>query len=86
VSYDGLIEFGRQVASEGNSSDRIFMHGEILWHALAPRRQEFWANWSVLTGVPLPPGFEQKGFHSSMCRPSEVYYWFGIPDESDSAE
>ena len=89
ASYEGLIAFGRQVAREEGSSERserISFENEALWEALRTHSQEFFQNWSVVTGIPLPPGLENKGFHYWACCAHEVYYWFGPPDSSDPDE
>jgi uncharacterized protein (TIGR02996 family) len=86
VSYEGLLEFGRRAAREESSSGRIYFDNEAMWHALQAGSQEFWNNWSVVTGLPLPPGLENKGFHHWQCCPTENYYWFGPPDSSDPDE
>jgi uncharacterized protein (TIGR02996 family) len=90
ASYNGLIEFGRQVTREGNSaervSERVYLDSWGVWNALADCSQEFWKHWSVITGVPLPPSMDQKGFHSWMCCSHEVYYWFGPPDRSETED
>jgi len=83
-SYDGLIEFGCQVAKEDSSSESIsFSDNKAMWYALKAHSQDYWTNWSVVTGIPLPPGLESKGFHHWQCCPQEIYYWFGSPDSSD---
>ena len=86
VLYEEVIDFGRQVAREENPSERIYFDNEDLWRALQACSQEFWTNWSILTGIPLPPGLETKGFHSWSCCPTDNSYWFGPPDSSESDE
>jgi hypothetical protein len=55
---------------------------------LKAHSQEFWDNWSVVTGVSLPPGVDNKDFHTWECCPHEVHYWFGSPldGEQDLSE
>ncbi len=86
ISYEGLIEFGRRVAKEVGSSKNIGLISEAMWEALRARSQEFWKNWSIVTGIPLPPSLKDKGFHHWSCCPWENHYWFGSPDSSDPAE
>jgi uncharacterized protein (TIGR02996 family) len=87
VSYDGVLAFGRHAVKEESASGRVSMtRNEALWSALRADSQEFWRNWSVVTGVPLPPSFEHKGFHSWACCSNEVYYWFGLPPLDDPDE
>jgi uncharacterized protein (TIGR02996 family) len=86
ISYEGLIAFGRRVVKEESSSGRTYLDNECMWHALQANSQEFWQNWSIVTGIPLPAGLDTKGFRSWQCCPTENYYWFGPPDSSDSDE
>jgi uncharacterized protein (TIGR02996 family) len=86
VSYAELIEFGRQAARKASSSERVYFDNEALWHALQADSQEFWKHWSVVTGIPLPPSLEDKGFRYWQCCPGEVYYYFGPPDPSEPDE
>jgi uncharacterized protein (TIGR02996 family) len=88
LSYEGLIEFGRRVIKEESTSERVYFDydNEALWHALRGSDQEFWKNWSIVTGIPLPPSLQNKGFHHWSCCAHEVYYWFGTPDSSDPEE
>jgi uncharacterized protein (TIGR02996 family) len=86
ITYEELIEFGREVVKEESSLERTYVDNEVMWHALRDNSQEFWKNWSVVTGVPLPPGLGDKGFHRWQCCPNEVYYWFGTPDSDEPDE
>jgi uncharacterized protein (TIGR02996 family) len=86
VSYEGLIEFGRRVAKEESSSGRTYMDNETMWDALKAHGEEFWKNWSTVTGVPLELDLENNGFHYWRCCSHEVYYWFGPPDSSEPDE
>jgi uncharacterized protein (TIGR02996 family) len=86
ISYEELIEFGRQAVKEESSSKDTPIHGETLWGALQANSQEFWKNWSVVTGIPLPPSLESKGFYHWECCPREHFYWFGSPGPSDPDE
>ena len=57
-----------------------------MWYALKDYVQEFWRNWSIVTGITLPSHLENKDFHRWACCSHEVYYWFGSPDEDDAEE
>ena len=54
ISCEELIEFGRQVAKDENSKERVYLDKEGMWDALKAHSQEFWQNWSIVTGIPLP--------------------------------
>jgi uncharacterized protein (TIGR02996 family) len=83
VSYAGLVAFGRQVVKEESPSERIYLDNEAMGDALRANLQKFWENWSVVTGIPLPPNLAARGVHRSECCPTEVYYWFGPLGSSD---
>lgn len=86
ISCAELIEFGRQVAKEESSTERVYIDNEAMWDALKAHGQEFWKNWSVVTGIPLPARLETQDFHHWRCCAHEVYYWFGEPDASEGEE
>jgi uncharacterized protein (TIGR02996 family) len=86
LAYEQLIEFGRRVAKEGSTSERVYVDNEDMWYALRDKSLEYWANWSVVTSLPFPPGLESKGFHHWQCCPTENYYWFREPDANESEE
>jgi hypothetical protein len=35
--------------------------------ALRDNGRDFWINWSIVTGVALPPDFEEKSFFRCAC-------------------
>ncbi len=86
VSYEGLLEFGRKVVQDESTSGRIYIDNEAMWDGLKAQSREFWENWSVVTGIPLPRSLGTKDFHHWACCAHEVYYWFGSPDESSDSE
>jgi uncharacterized protein (TIGR02996 family) len=57
----GLIESADQWEFHFGFANNIDMC-EAMWGSAS----EFWKNWSVVTGIPLPPGVEEKShFHCS---------------------
>jgi uncharacterized protein (TIGR02996 family) len=83
VSYAELINFGRRVATATSDVD---VSNYSLWSALHAKTEPFFLNWSVVTGMALPPNFQAKGFHSWQCCPNENYYWFGAPGPSEDED
>jgi uncharacterized protein (TIGR02996 family) len=77
-SYEELMEFGHRAVNETNSSQKTAVD-EAMWADLKAHSQEFWDNWSVVTGVPLPRSLDNKEFETWECCSHEVYYWFGPP-------
>jgi uncharacterized protein (TIGR02996 family) len=42
-------------------------NNEEMRYELAANKREFWKNWSVVTGITLPPGVEEKSYFSCSC-------------------
>jgi uncharacterized protein (TIGR02996 family) len=83
TSYEELIEFGNKAVQEANTTKSVHLNNESIWDALKSNSQEFWKNWSIVTGSPVPPEFENKGFYHWQCCPGEDYQWFGEPPSED---
>lgn len=69
LSYADLIELGRE-AIEETDEERLGFHcgnNDIMCDALRENSQEFWKNWSILTGIPLPPDVEGISYFSCAC-------------------
>lgn len=74
ISYETLVELGREAIERG--VERADGH-EYWWFscgnnmgmcdALRDNPGEFWKNWSIITGVPLPPDIEEKSGFSCGC-------------------
>ena len=79
-SYEALIDFGHRVVNAVSPAENISVD-EAMWADLKANSQEFWDNWSIVTGVSLPQSLDNKDFHTWECCPHEVYYWFGSPDD-----
>ena len=69
ISYEELLELGRE-AVEGADNEGIGFHcgnNMEMCEALQDNSLEFWKNWSVVTGVPLPPDVGEKSYFSCSC-------------------
>jgi len=44
-----------------------FGNNEQMLYSLAKNRSEFWKHWSVVTGIPMPPGIEEKTRFHCAC-------------------
>jgi uncharacterized protein (TIGR02996 family) len=44
-----------------------FGNNEDMLEAIATNAREYWTNWSIITGIPLPPGVEAKSRFSCAC-------------------
>jgi uncharacterized protein (TIGR02996 family) len=66
ISYEDLLQLGRE-AVEGADEQGFGLscgNNMDMCDALRDNSREFWKNWSIVTGVPLPPDFEDtSGFY-----------------------
>jgi uncharacterized protein (TIGR02996 family) len=69
ISYEELIELGRQAVEEADPWWFGFSCGNnmTLCDALRANSREFWKNWSIVTGLPLPPDAEERSGFSCAC-------------------
>jgi uncharacterized protein (TIGR02996 family) len=69
ISFGQLLQLGRKAVEEADERGIVFECGanEDMCDALRANTRTFWTNWSVVTGVPLPPGFETKSFFGCSC-------------------
>jgi uncharacterized protein (TIGR02996 family) len=83
-AYSDLLDFGRR-ATAAEEDGKVYF-SERMWSALKTNIDEFWTNWSLVTGLPSPTIPEDRGFQHWVCCSHEVYYWFGLPDPEDADE
>lgn len=81
ITYDELITFGREVAKEEANKERVYTNS-TMWQTLEANSQEFWKNFTIVTGIPLPAAHESRGFHYWECCAHDISYWFGSPDRT----
>jgi uncharacterized protein (TIGR02996 family) len=69
ISYEQLLELGRDAVDQAGEGRCGFSCGtnETMCDALRANRPTFWQNWSIVTGVPLPPDVENTGYFSCAC-------------------
>lgn len=69
TSYEQLIELGGVAVKEANERGFGFDCGsnESLCEALRANSAEFWKNWSIVTGIPLPADAEKKSYFGCSC-------------------
>jgi uncharacterized protein (TIGR02996 family) len=65
ISYEILIDLGRTAVEEADERGFGFSCGNnmTMCEALWVSGREFWKNWSIVTGIPLPPDAEVTGGH-----------------------
>jgi uncharacterized protein (TIGR02996 family) len=69
ISYEELLRLGRE-AVEGADKDGFgFSTGNnmTMCDALRANSLEFWKNWSIVTGIALPPDVESKSGFGCAC-------------------
>ena len=66
ISYEDLIELGREAAERGEFG---FSCGNnmSMCDALRADSREFWENWSIVTGIPVPPDVEDRSYYGCAC-------------------
>ena len=73
ISYADLLDLGRRaITSTGRSKSKreyVISCGNNIGmsDALGENCREFWTNWSIVTGIPLPPDIEEKSYFSCAC-------------------
>jgi uncharacterized protein (TIGR02996 family) len=69
VSYEELIELGKEAIKNGDREGYWLSCGNNmdLCDALRDNCAEFWKNWCIVTGTPLPPDIEEKSVFSCAC-------------------
>ncbi len=69
ISYATLLELGREAVEGADESGFGFSCGNnmTMCDALRADRVEFWKNWSIVTGIPVPPDVETKSGFSCAC-------------------
>jgi uncharacterized protein (TIGR02996 family) len=68
-TYTDLLELARVAVEEANERGFGFDCGsnERLCEALRANPREFWENWSVVTGIPVPPDADKKSYFGCSC-------------------
>jgi uncharacterized protein (TIGR02996 family) len=71
ISYKELLELGRQAVEEAVADESGFGfycgNNMTMSNALQENGQEFWKNWSIVTGIPLPPDMDEKCYFRCAC-------------------
>lgn len=69
IAYEELLELGRQAVAESGKDGLGFYCGNnmTMCGALRGNSREFWKNWSVVTGIPLPPDAAGKSYFNCAC-------------------
>lgn len=67
IDYERLVEMAFEaVESLDDGDDRNacmrFGSAEGLMYAFSEQRDEFWKNWSIVTGIPLPESISRVGY------------------------
>lgn len=66
ITYDDLIAFGRS-AIEENDYWLSCGSNDLMCDALREKCEEFWKNWSIITGVPVPADAVEQSSFSCAC-------------------
>lgn len=72
-AYQTLMDFGQYVADEDQRTNLTVPEEAV--DVLRGHFDEFFENWSIVTGNPLPPHLKQKSFYWECCAVER--YWIG---------
>jgi uncharacterized protein (TIGR02996 family) len=69
ISYEQLLELGRKGVENATEGDIGFSCGnnQTMCDALRENCQEFWKNWSTVTGIPVPADIEEQSYFRCAC-------------------
>jgi uncharacterized protein (TIGR02996 family) len=68
ISYEDLINLGREAIEETDEEVALSCGNNMsMCNALRSNSREFWKNWSIVTGIALPPDFDETGHFSCAC-------------------
>lgn len=69
MPYEELLERGRHAVEDADNEWFGFSCGNnmTMCDALRDNSKEFWENWSIVTGIPLPFDGQVKGYFSCAC-------------------
>jgi uncharacterized protein (TIGR02996 family) len=71
ISYETLVELGREAVGSVDKKTGEFGfscgNNMDMSEALSAESRKFWKNWSIVTGIPLPPNAEEKSYFSCAC-------------------
>ena len=68
ISHEKLLELGLEAVSREDGDYWIHCMNNIdMCFALRSNSEEFWKNWSIVTGIPLPPDINEKSNFSCGC-------------------
>jgi uncharacterized protein (TIGR02996 family) len=69
ISYASLLKLAQKAFETAEEGQIFFFCGanESMMDALRANSREFWMNWSIVTGVSLPPDAAEKSRYSCAC-------------------
>jgi uncharacterized protein (TIGR02996 family) len=69
ISYKELLQLGREAVARARKESLGFSTGNNMGmcDALRAHGGEFWENWSIVTGIPLPPDAEANSNFRCAC-------------------
>jgi uncharacterized protein (TIGR02996 family) len=69
TSYEELVELGRDAVVDADQEEIWLDCGNnmTLCNALRGNRQDFWKNWSIVTGIHLPPDAAESSYFRCSC-------------------
>lgn len=67
ISYETLLDLGQRGLEEEEEWGFSCGNNMRMCDALRENRRPFWENWSIVTGIPLPPDVENNSHFWCAC-------------------
>lgn len=69
ITYPKLVDLGQRAldSADEHGIDVYCGANEDMMEVLRAHSQEFWENWSIVTGVRLPPDVGEKSYFTCSC-------------------
>ena len=69
IPYEELIRLGREAVAGADEDGLALFCGNNMrmCDALRANSREFWKNWSIVTGIPVPPDVDQEEAFRCAC-------------------
>lgn len=70
ISYKDLIELGQEAIDRADKDGEVWLscgNNMTMCYALQEASREFWKNWSIVTGIPVPSTVEDNCSYRCAC-------------------
>ena len=70
IDYATLLDLGREAVGRKDADQGLWFscgNNMEMMNSLYANRAEFWENWSIVTGIPVPPDAGERSGFSCAC-------------------